>query len=197
MLKIVAGLVFIALVALAGVTLYVQAEADYRLETIAADGAPRALVLYHPSRDARFSEELSQAFAEGLIAQGFAVDRATTTGETPAKPEGYALIAVVSNTFYLNPDWPTVRYLKRADFNGVAVAGLIGGNGSTENAARILEDKLEATGGEVMSVRQFWIYRPNDRARTERPNREVAIEMAREFGADAAKAAIGSPETPQ
>lgn len=190
--RIVAGLIVIALAALAGFTLYVQAEADYQLETITAEGSPRALVLYHPSRDARFSEELSEAFAEGLIAEGFAVDRGTLTGEGPAKPEGYALVAVVSNTFYLHPDWPTIRYLNRADFDGAAVAGLIGGNGSTENAARILREKLTASGGDVIGVRQFWIYRLNDESRTNIPNRDIAVDMAREFGVATAKA-IRSP----
>jgi hypothetical protein len=192
--RIVLAVFVIALAAVAGLTFYVQAEANYRFESIAAEGSPRALILYHPSRDARFSEDLSAAFAEGLVAQGLAVDRATMTRETPARPEGYALVAVISNTFYLHPDWPTIQYLKRADFGGARVAGLIGGNGTTEKAARILEDKLKTAGGDLIGVRQFWIYRPNTESRVDKPNRDVAIGMAREFGAEGGKAAADSIE---
>jgi hypothetical protein len=37
------------------------------------------------------------------------------TGETPVRPQGYAVVAVVNNTFWAAPDWATQRYLRRAD----------------------------------------------------------------------------------
>jgi hypothetical protein len=188
--RIVIGIVVLLLIAVAGLTLYVQAEADYKLERLADQGAVRALVLYHPSRDAAFSEDLSQAFAQGLMEKGFAVDRATMTGETPARPEGYALIAVVSNTFYLRPDWPTMRYLERADFKGLRAVGLMGGAGTTESAARLLEEALKTAGADVVAVRSFWISRPNDETRTNEANRDVAKDMARKFGVEAAETTL-------
>jgi flavorubredoxin len=190
--RIVIGIVVLLLIAVAGLTLYVQAEADYKLERLADQGAVRALVLYHPSRDAAFSEDLSQAFAQGLMEKGFAVDRATMTGETPARPEGYALIAVVSNTFYLRPDWPTMRYLERADFKGLRAVGLMGGAGTTESAARLLEEALKTAGADVIAVRSFWISRPNDETRTNEANRDVAKDMARKFGVEAAETTLAA-----
>jgi flavorubredoxin len=190
--RIVIGIVVLLLIAVAGLTLYVQAEADYKLERLADQGAVRALVLYHPSRDAAFSEDLSQAFAQGLMEKGFAVDRATMTGETPARPEGYALIAVVSNTFYLRPDWPTMRYLERADFKGLRAVGLMGGAGTTESATRLLEEALKTAGADVIAVRSFWISRPNDETRTNEANRDVAKDMARKFGVEAAETTLAA-----
>src|SRR5689334_5239258 len=77
------------------VTIVVEREAKYVLEPLGGTGPARALVLYHPSRDAHFSEEISLAFAKGLEAAGFAVDRATLTKQTPARPDQYAVIAIV------------------------------------------------------------------------------------------------------
>lgn len=98
----------------AGVSVWVEQEADYRTENLGGNGIHRALVLFHPSREAAFSDDLSLAFAEGLKSAGFVVERATVTSRTPEHQEGYALVGVVSNTYWWTPDLPTHRYLARA-----------------------------------------------------------------------------------
>lgn len=157
----------------------VELEPAYRMETLFPNGPKgRALVLYHPSRDARFSEALSLAAAGAFAAEGFAVDRATMTGETPAAPSGYRVIAVVTNTYYWHPDLPTMRFLGRARFDSLLVIGLVGGAGSTGPSERALAAALRTTGGTVYAVRPFWLWRPNDESRHGVPNRRVAEERA-------------------
>jgi hypothetical protein len=167
-------------------TVVVERETTYKLEHLSEDGSRRALVLYHPSREAKFSDDLSLAIAAGLHAAGFTVDRATITGQTPARPEGYDFLAVVSNTYNWAPDWPTTRYLKRARLRGIAAVGVIGGAGSTERSERILGEALRGTGADVFGTHSFWLWRPNDKTRLDEPNRKVGLEMARRFAADAA-----------
>jgi hypothetical protein len=175
--------IFAVLVATAiGITAYVESEADYRLETISGTGSPRVLVLYHPSRDAKFSDEVSLAVAEGFRDAGLTVDRATLTGKTPASPQGYAMVAVVSNTYWFTPDIPTLRYLGRARLQGLGAIGLMCGAGSTGRAERKLRAALENAGALVVTTRSYWVSRPNDEKRREQPNREVAKQMARAFG---------------
>jgi hypothetical protein len=125
MIAITIGL--IVPVALAAVTVFVEVEADYWLESLGGAGKARALVLFHPSRDTQFSDDLSLAFADGLKATGFSVDRATLTRDTSEAPKGHALIAVVSNTYWWTPDVPTLRYRARARLEGIPTIGSIGG----------------------------------------------------------------------
>lgn len=164
------------------VTIHVEREAEFQHRAMAAQGRPKALVLYHPSRDAGFSDELALAVTDGFKDAGLAVDLETTTGKTLARPRNFAVIAVVSNTFWATPDWPTLRYLGRADLKGIPVIGLIGGAGSTDRSQRKLDEALRAAGANVLGTRHFWILRPNDEARMKEPNRRVAREMARRLG---------------
>jgi hypothetical protein len=164
------------------VAVIVEREGPYSLETVGSSGRLRALVLYHPSRDARFSDELSLALAQGLVAAGFAVDRATITAETPAHPEGYAVIGIVSNTYFWAPDLPTTRYLNRARLRGIPAVGIIGGAGATGRSERVLRQALTASGATVLHLQSFWLLRPNDEARLKVPNRQVAIDGAKQLG---------------
>jgi hypothetical protein len=149
-------------------------------------------VLFHPSRDAHFSDDLSSAVASGLIAAGFSVDRATLTRSTPGAPKRYALIAVVSDTYWWSPDIPTLRYLGRARFDGIHAIGLIGGAGSTARSQRILDKALRDTGATVIETRSFWLWRPNDKARMKEPNREVALSQAKQFGEASGRVVLGA-----
>lgn len=185
MKRLAVGLLFVLAVVWAIISVIVEVEGEYRFETLKGGaGKGRALVLFHPSRDAHFSDDLSLAFSEGLMAVGFDVDRATLTSETPARPEGYAIVAVVSNTYYWTPDLPTLRYLRRARLQGIAAVGLIGGAGSTGRSQRVLDMALRSTGATVMQTRSFWLWLPNDETRMQEANREVALSLARQFGTE-------------
>jgi hypothetical protein len=99
MKMIIIAISLILLAGLAVVTFVVESEADYKLEALGSEGNAKALILFHPSRDAHFSDELSLALSDGLKAVGFSVQRATLTRDTPEALKEYALIAVVSNTY--------------------------------------------------------------------------------------------------
>ena len=193
MKRIAVGLGSALALGLAILSIVVERESQYVLEALGGgSGKGRALVLYHPSRDARFSDDLSLAFAQGLMAAGFTVDRATLTSKTPPHPEGYAVIGVVSNTYYWTPDLPTLHYLRRARLDGTALVGLIGGAGSTGRAQRVLDQALRATGGTVLQTRSFWLWRPNDEARPDEANRQVALDLAKQLGIESGARALAS-----
>lgn len=178
---------------LAIVTVFVEREADYTLQSLGGEGEPKALILYHPSRDAHFTDELSLAVAEGLKAAGYAVDRETLTGTTPHQPKGYRLLVVVSNTYFWTPDLPTLRYLKRARLDRIPTVGVIAGAGATGRSQRMLERSLSASGATVIAMRSFWIARPDDEHRLTEPNREVALQLARQLGLSAGTGELERP----
>jgi hypothetical protein len=172
----------ILLCSVAIVTVVVEWEASYTLQSLGGNDEPKALILYHPSRDAHFTDDLSLAVAHGLKAAGYSVDRATLTGSTPDQPKGYQLLVVVSNTFFWTPDLPTLRYLKRARLDRLPTVGVIAGGGSTNRSQQMLERSLSDSGASLIAMRAFWTLRPNDEQRLAEPNREVALQLARQLG---------------
>ena len=185
LIGVVTGVLLLALVGV--VSIAVELEADDVQQALGPPGRAKALVLFHPSRDARFSDDLSLAFAQGLQAGGMGVDRATLTQHAPASAQGYALVAVVSNTYYWTPDLPTLRYLGRARLDGVPAVGLIGGAGATGRSQRLLDEALRGSGAKVLQTRSFWLLRPNDETRMNEPNRAVALDIARRWGTETAQ----------
>ena len=175
---------------LAVVTIVVEREADYTLQALGGEGEPKALILYHPSRDAHFTDELAIAVAQGLNAAGYSVDLATMTGMTPDQPKGYRLLVVVSNTYFWTPDLPTLRYLKRARLDHLPTLGVIAGAGATGRSQQVLERALSDSGAAVIGMRAFWTARPNDEHRLTEPNRAVALQLARQLGVAAAAAEL-------
>lgn len=188
--RVILGLASILLVSVVVVSVIVERESDYVLESMGGSGDASALVLYHPSRDARFSDDLSLAVAKGFQEAGLLVERATITSETPSQLEGHSIVAVISNTYYWTPDLPTLRYLARARFNDVPVIGLIGGAGSTGRSQELLDEALRSTGALSVESRAFWLWRPNDDTRMGEPNRDVAIDLAEAFAYEAGLAAV-------
>jgi hypothetical protein len=179
----IAGIAALLVLAAGVVSLVVEQDATYALvNDPVALGQRRALVLYHPSRDARFADDLAQSLRDGLREAGFAVDLATTTAQTPTDLSLYAVVGVVSNTYWWSPDRPTLRYLRRISFNGLPVLGVMGGAGSTGRSERVLRDALTRAGGRVVEVSSAWLWRPNDEARMNEPNRAVARDMIRAMG---------------
>ena len=75
MTRVLIVIVCVLLLGVGVLTVVVERESEYAVETVSGAGAGRALVLYHPSRDAHSSDDISLAFARGLEAAGFAVDR--------------------------------------------------------------------------------------------------------------------------
>lgn len=197
-LRIATTAVAIVVVAL-WVALSVVVELDGRAmeETLNEGTNGRALVLFHPSLDARFADDLSLAVAEGFQSAGFTVRRATLTSQVADRPQGLAIVAVVSNTYYWTPDLPTLRYLRRAHLDATEVIGLIGGAGSTGRSERVLNEALRRAGGQHVETRSFWLARPNDETRPDVSNREVALDRARQFAlARARSVAVNLSTTP-
>lgn len=183
-------LIFVLLVAIAlggavGITMWVQHEAPFHQDQLVTKGRGRALILFHPSRDAHFSDDVSLALARGFEEAGYKVDRWTITGQTPRRPEGFTVIVIVSNTFFWAPDWPTQRYLARADLGGANVLAVICGGGTTERAQDALARDIGRAGAKLLGIRALWTSRPNEPGFKEAANRQLAMELAHWMALDA------------
>lgn len=184
------------LVAALVVTILVEREATPQQAEAGGLGPDKALVLYHPSRDAGFADSLASAVTDVLITEGFKVDVALTTRGAP-EPGDYVMVVIISNTYWWAPDWPTQRYLDSRQFRGRAVIGLMAGAGATGRAERILEERLKAAGAMVYDVRSLWTWRPNDEANRDVPNRQVAMTIARDMVREFALAVLTGNVVPK
>lgn len=183
----------IALVSIIVVTVWVQAEAPFRKEKLVRSGRASALILYHPSRDAHFSDDVTMALARGFEEDGFSVERWTITRQTPARPMGFNVIAVVSNTFFWAPDWPTQRYLERADLGDQQVLAILGGGGNTHRAQLALMRDIGKTGAHLVAIKDLWTSRPNGPDVKPGGNREMAMQIARRLARDVGKKVLMVP----
>jgi hypothetical protein len=127
-LKIGIGLLPAVIVALPiAVSIYVQIPVAAETTRINADGGARALVLYHPDKLGAFADDLASAIVTELARLGFGVTLHTMTLVQAPDPSSFALVAVVSNTYYWAPDRPTRKLLEKLRFDGATTIGLIGG----------------------------------------------------------------------
>jgi hypothetical protein len=74
MRKLVIVLAVVLFAGVVAVSVMVEVEGENLHENLGGGGKGRALVLFHPSRDAHFSDDLSMALSEGLKAAGLAVE---------------------------------------------------------------------------------------------------------------------------
>lgn len=127
------------------------------------------------------------ALAHGFEADGFAVERWTMSRHTPARPRGFAIIAVVSNTFFWAPDWPTQDYLDRADLGGQNTIAIMAGGGNTRRAQLVLMREIQDSGATLLTIRELWTSHPNIPDTKPGSNREQAMQIARQIAQDAGR----------
>jgi hypothetical protein len=158
---------FAALTVLAAagiVSILVEREAAPAETWVGSETRGEALVLYHPSRDAGFSDVLAQAVVRGFRTAGFRVALVTTTKQARSDLRRFAIVAIVANTYYWSPDRPTLSYLRRVSLIGKSVIGIMAGAGSTAAAERKLGEAIRGAGAAQVETRSVWLFRPNDEA---------------------------------
>lgn len=184
MRKLIRLVLFATLAIAVTASILVQIPASPNLESPGGGKKAKALILYHPSRDAHFTDDLTIAIANGLKSKGLSVERSTLNSRTDNSPREYALIVIVTNTYYWTPDLPTLWYLKWANLKGTNVLAITAGAGSTDRAKHLLEDAIQSSGANLIASRSFWLLRPNDETRLREPNRAVALEQATHLAHD-------------
>lgn len=175
-------IVLAALAALAVLQVAIEREVTREVEVRGPDGrAGTALVLYHPGLS-ELQEQLTDAYAGGLVEAGWRVERTTTSAAAPGDLTGYDLLVLGVHTYWWAPDGPTRRYLGRVeDLDGLPVVALVSALGAAGRALRVTEARIEAAGGTPQAVLPFFVMRPNDET-DPRPNEVVALEAAYRAG---------------
>jgi hypothetical protein len=141
-------------------------------------GSKTALVLYHPGLSS-FSHDVSYAFADGLVSNGWRVEIATSSIEAPTNLSKYSLLVISSNTYAFTPDSPTIRQLERiGNLNGIQTVLLTLGAGSAQESQKALETTIQASNGTILQSLVLYSMAPNE---GDRSGTEIAQQTAREI----------------
>jgi flavorubredoxin len=127
-----------------------------------AGGSKIALVLYHPGLSS-FAHDVTYAFTEGLVSNGWRVEIATPSIEAPTDLSKYNLLVVASNTYAFAPEAPITRHLDRiGDLEGIQTVLLTLGAGSAEGSKQALENMIQAENGTIVKSLLLYSLAPNE-----------------------------------
>lgn len=148
-----------------------------------ADSRLHAWVVYNPDPFYNLDRQVCEAFASAMAGAGWHV-RVRTLADSPTDfRSGTDLFAVCANTYNWAPDRPSLRFIADAvGLEGKPAVAITLGSGSTSRSKRLLESALSQKKARVLLSETYWLMRPNDEARMEDPNVEVACDKARELG---------------
>jgi flavorubredoxin len=142
------------------------------------EGAKTALVLFHPGLSS-FSQDVSYAFADGLVSNDWRVEITTPSSEAPTDLSKYSLLVITSNTYAFTPDPPTTRHLKRiGDLNGIQTVLLTLGAGSAEGSKQALENLVKASNGTITESLLLYNIAPNE---GDKSATEIARQIAQQI----------------
>jgi hypothetical protein len=193
--RIVLNVVMVIAIIWAAMTVWVQwYNPEKQIKEAPEDAIKTALLMYKADPIYNLDEQVLEAFAKGLEKHGIGADIMTLPLAEKTN-KSYDLYLFCANTYNWAPDWKTSKFLKEASFlNGKDVAAITLGAGSTARSKRLLDEKIRATGANLMDSETYWLMRPNDDCQLERKNTYVARECATFYGEQTALNILNKPE---
>lgn len=131
--------------------IYVKISSDYvsEVEVLNAGGSKTALLIYHPGLSS-FMQDVTYAFADGLVESNWRVEITTPSSEAPTDLSGYSLLVLGSPVYAGNATVTISRHLDRiGDLEGIDTILLVTSAGSDGGAEAVLEQIVEEHNGAV------------------------------------------------
>lgn len=135
----------------------VYREVSAPIETLNADGAKNALVIYHPDLT-DFAKNITYTYAEGLASAGWHVDIATASSQAPTNLSNYSLLVLCWPIYDFNPGPTITNHIQRiGNLNGInTVIIAVGGGLDPLNApATMNKIVVDANGTILQSLTSF------------------------------------------
>ncbi len=167
-------------------TFVAESEAAGEVVVLNPEGeSGTALVVYHPGLSG-YVPEVVGAFADGLLEEGWRVERVPAGARAPTDLSRYELLVLGSPTYWWTPARPVSRYVERVgNLEGKPVAVVVTASGQVERSRALLEGQVRDAGGELVLSLPLTVWRPNVDG-DPRPNEEVARELAGRAGREVA-----------
>ena len=161
---------------------WLNAEVVSEVEVLNPGGAAgTALVVYHPGKS-EFQHDVSHAFAEGLVSNGWRVEITTASSLAPADLAGYALLVLGAPTYDWEPAKRTRHYLKGlGDLRGQRTVTIISGAGYAELSGPTMERLVREANGELVKSLILYTKRPNEDLYGINDALEIATQSAKDI----------------
>jgi flavorubredoxin len=132
------------------------------IDVLNAQGTTTALVIYHPGMTS-FMRDVSYAFVDGLVSNGWRVEITTPSSKAPTNLSGYDLL-ILGSPIYGFSVTPTIdRHLDRiGDLQKIETVILLTGAGSPGNSASIMEQAILDSNGTVKKTTVLFSMAPNE-----------------------------------
>jgi len=161
---LIAVVAFIIVVASVLGFVFFKINNDYvsGIEVLNADGSETALIIYHPGLSS-FMKDVTYAFADGLVENGWRVEITTASSEAPIDLSDYSLLVLGSPVYAGNPSPTIKRHLERmGDLNGIDTVILVTSGGSDGSTEAYLQQAVEDHNGVVTNVLSLFTSTPNE-----------------------------------
>jgi flavorubredoxin len=161
---LIAIIAFVIIVASVLGFIFFKINNDYvsGIEVLNADGAETALIIYHPGLSS-FMKDVTYAFADGLVENGWRVEITTASSEAPTDLSDYSLLVLGSPVYAGNPSPTIKRHLERmGDLNGIDTVILVTSGGSDGSTEAYLQQAVEDHNGVVTNVLSLFTSTPNE-----------------------------------
>ncbi|MGH1437719.1 MAG: hypothetical protein ACRBG0_25000 [Lewinella sp.] len=156
-----------------------RAGPAYRFNFGLPTATQKALIVYSPDPIYNLDEQVCIAMAKKLNQYNWRVEVSTVAAVDTTT--NYDLYVLCANTYNWSPDWAITRFAKTHNLSDKNVAALTLGSGSTTRAQHRFEMILHDQKIKLLDSRSLWLLRPNDEARIEEKNVDVAKDMAAEW----------------
>lgn len=155
-----------------------------------------ALLVFNPDPIYNLDEQVCTAIAQSMAQAGI---RATVSSikdqETLEAP--YDLYVFCANTYNWAPDWKTRAFIRhQPKLEGKPALSVTVGSGSTGRAQRLLDQTIQERGMQLLGSSTYWLMRPNDEARMEEKNVDVAKDQVSQWALEIAQQFLSNQTTP-
>ena len=131
------------------------------IEVLNANGSETALIIYHPGLSS-FMKDVTYAFADGLVENGWRVEITTASSEAPTDLSDYSLLVLGSPVYGGNPSPSIKRHLERiGDLQGIDTVILVTSGGNS-TADETMQQDVEEYNGTVTTVVEVFTQEPNE-----------------------------------
>jgi flavodoxin len=114
-------------------------------------GKATAYIAYYPGRSG-FQKDMANAFAQGLVANGWSVEISTASSKAPTDMSNYDLVVLGSPTYILKPAQRMLKYIATLNLTGKNVVVIASGLASTSQSVAAMEQAVRAVGGEPIKA---------------------------------------------
>ena len=149
-------------IALAFVGIRISSDGASEIESLNTEGSKSALLIYHPGMTS-LMKDVTYAFADGLVSNGWRVEITTPSSEAPTDISGYDLLVLGSPVYGFSLTQTIERHLERiGDLKKIETVAVLTAAGAPGESASTMEKVILNSNGTVKEVIVLFGMAPNE-----------------------------------